>query len=270
MDWLATAAVLLAVTPVMGQDAASGAPEDIMTTTASDGLSPLAPVCAQPPALPPEGAPLEPPSVSTPPATEACPAPPPPPVRPPAPDVFSSVALPVGATSLSLRWMQVRAMGLGEGEGASVYILSRARQQEVADQIWMINDWVNQRVAYVADAGPDQWAAAPETLLTGKGDCEDMAIAKMALLKALGVPEEEMFLLVVRDVYRKIDHAVLAVRRPEGMLILDSRTNRILRAEQVSAYRPTFAYSGPFAWTYGYRFGGASGGGLTSLGQPRR
>lgn len=296
MHWLATALISLTVSPIMAQSVVSNVPGSTASTAPAVSLE--VPTCA----TPPDGAPLEPPptlpvapemviilpgsgqSLTLPdeaaspepspslvqsPVAEVCSPPPPLPRRPPPPNVFSSVALPVGTTSLSLRWMQVRALGLGEGEGVWDYILSRARPQDVSDQIWMINNWVNKRVDYVEDPGPDQWATAPETLLTGKGDCEDIAIAKMALLEALGVPEDDLFLLVVRDVYRKIDHAVLAVRRPAGMVILDSRTEKILPAEQVPDYRPTFAYSGPFAWTFGYRLGAARGA-LAPFGQPRR
>ncbi|WP_221793311.1 transglutaminase-like cysteine peptidase [Aquisediminimonas sediminicola] len=200
-----------------------------------------------------------PPEMASPetPVAPCAPPPPPPPVRPPAPNVFGSVALPVGSTALDARWQEVRAQALGEDDAPWRAIIERAGQQDLSDQIWMVNDWVNHNVAFTEDRSQDVWSAAGQTIRSGQGDCEDYAIAKMALLRRLGVSEDDLFLVIVRDLFRKADHAVLAVRRGEGMLVLDSRTDKILRSDNIPEYRPTIAYSGSFAWTYGYRVGRA-------------
>lgn len=237
------------------------APIETTVTLPQSGLTISLPEEIVPPAM----ASPEPITPETP-VVVCAPPPPPPPVRPPAPNVFGSVALPVGATALDARWQEVRAQELDENDAPWRAILERAGQQDLSDQIWMVNDWVNHNVAFTEDRSQDAWSAAGQTIRSGKGDCEDYAIAKMALLRRLGVPEDDLFLVIVRDLFRKADHAVLAVRRGEGMLILDSRTDKILRSDNIPEYRPTIAYSGTFAWTYGYRVGRADapnpGGGL--------
>jgi len=56
----------------------------------------------------------------------------------------------------------------------------------------------------------DYWAAPAETIMNGKGDCEDFAILQKEVLLHLGVPEEKMFIaLVNRSGAKQPDHAVL-------------------------------------------------------------
>ena len=90
-------------------------------------------------------------------------------------------------------------------------------------------------------------------MLQGFGDCEDFSIAKMALLRMVGIPDDDMFLVLLRDRHRRIDHAVLAVRRDGRTWVLDNRTDKLLPQEQVADYAPTMSFSGPFMWIYGQR-----------------
>jgi predicted transglutaminase-like cysteine proteinase len=108
-------------------------------------------------------------------------------------------------------------------------------------------------VTYSADGDDDRWANAESTIRNGFGDCEDIAIAKRALLEMAGVSPDSMFLVLVRDVSRATDHAVLAVSRSGEMAILDSRTDRILPSQAIADYQPVLSYAETFAWTYGYR-----------------
>ena len=176
---------------------------------------------------------------------------PPPPVRPPAPSLFRMVALPIGNGANSmLKWDEAREVDLVAQSGPWDEFLAQANRVTSGNPVAMVNQWVNWRVRYENDRGGDQWTSAPATLTRGYGDCEDFALAKMALLKALGVPADDMYLVLLED-RQRTEHAVLAVRQDERLLILDNRTDKVLPASMVSDYTPTFGYSGPFAWTYG-------------------
>jgi hypothetical protein len=59
---------------------------------------------------------------------------------------------------------------------------------------------------------------------SGAGDCEDYAIAKYAVLIQLGVPSDDLRLLVVYDRDSLENHAVTALRFEQRWLILDNRT----------------------------------------------
>jgi predicted transglutaminase-like cysteine proteinase len=185
-------------------------------------------------------------------ATECAPPLPPAPLRPPAPNLFRMAALPIGNMPSLQKWERARADGLADREGPWSELLAQANEVTGGNPLDMVNTWVNWHVRYQEDAGPDEWAGALSTLERGAGDCEDFAMTKMALLSALGVPADDMFLVVLRD-RRNSDHAVLAVRRNGRFYILDNRTDRLQAADEIADYTPVVSYSGEFAWLYGTR-----------------
>lgn len=190
-------------------------------------------------------------------AAAACEPPgPPPPVRPPAPDVFGAAALAVGSRMVNAQWTAVRGASLAGVSGRWTELLDQANTITHGEPLEMVNRWVNWHVRYVDDQGGDRWAPAAETLRSGRGDCEDFAIAKMALLAELGIPEDDMFLVLVQERRRPLDHAVLIVRRAGRTWVLDNRTDALLPASAVTDYTPRMSFSGIFAWTYGYRDAG--------------
>jgi predicted transglutaminase-like cysteine proteinase len=74
----------------------------------------------------------------------------------------------------------------------------------------------------------------------GAGDCEDYAIVKYLALREVGIAPENIRLIIVRDVRRQTDHAVVAVRHDDEWLILDSRTMVMVRAVDAQYYWPLF------------------------------
>ena len=61
------------------------------------------------------------------------------------------------------------------------------------------------------------------TLASGRGDCEDYAIAKYVALREAGVAKNNVRFVIVRDLLSNIDHAVLAARVDDKWLVLDNR-----------------------------------------------
>ena len=74
----------------------------------------------------------------------------------------------------------------------------------------------------------------------------------MQILRAAGVPSRDLHLVIVRDLVRRQDHAVLAVRTANGFAILDSNTDKVLRSEDVVDYRPIMTFSSEGSWIHGY------------------
>lgn len=183
--------------------------------------------------------------------TVPCPSLSPPPIRPAAPNLFSMVALPLGNAGPADKWEAARLANLSGVPGAWSEMLSETRRL-AADPLVMVNRWVNWHVRFRDDEGGDEWAEATLTLARGFGDCEDFALAKMALLAELGVPPGDMYLVLLRD-QRQGDHAVLAVNREGRLYVLDNRTDKVLPADEIADYTPVLSFSGPFAWTYGER-----------------
>lgn len=170
------------------------------------------------------------------------------------PDVFGSVALAVSHTSLERRWNMVSHGPVGIR--AAAYASAVANQSPL-EQLDAINRYVNQRVAFVNDIQQygvsDRWMPAGETLRRGRGDCEDFAIAKLQMLRRAGFADKDLYLVILRDVARRADHAVLVVRAEGRMLVLDNGTSRIADSATVADYRPILSFSGTKSWTHGYR-----------------
>lgn len=111
--------------------------------------------------------------------------------------------------------------------------------------------WVYDTVRYVRDHG-DEWADPATTWARGFGDCEDIALLKRAVLINSGLNPKHIFLVLVRDLIAKADHALL-VAFEDCWRVLDSYNSLSLPIEKVSDYRPIIAFNGDDAWTYGIR-----------------
>lgn len=167
------------------------------------------------------------------------------------PDLFGSKAIKVANTRLDSQWRRVSRVS-----GPAATGLIRAAYTDRAQQLESVNRWVNHAITYADDikvyGRPDYWANASESLRRGKGDCEDFAIAKMQILRAMGVPQRDLYLVVVRDLVRRADHAVLAVRTDAGFVILDSNTDKVLPQGQVTDYRPILTFNSEGSWIHGF------------------
>ena len=130
-----------------------------------------------------------------------------------------------------------------------------------------MNNWVNARIKFTEDrteyGESDHWTNGADTIRRGRGDCEDYALAKMQLLRAIGFSANDMYLSIVKDLVRRADHAVLIVRSEGRFLVLDNNTNRLVDAYANQDYRPVFTYGATQSWTHGYsreRYANRAGG----------
>lgn len=95
-------------------------------------------------------------------------------------------------------------------------------------------------------------ASAADTLRTRQGDCEDVAILKLQLLLALGLPQDDAYFALVRDTMRGRDHAVTVVRLGGRTWLLDSTEDALVGADQAArSYRAVVAFSGTRKWILG-------------------
>ena len=103
-------------------------------------------------------------------------------------------------------------------------------------QLEAVNWYVNRRVQFEDDSRrfgrADVWSSANETLRSARGDCEDFAIAKMQMLRAAGFSDRDLYLVVLRDLVRRADHAVLVARASGRMVVLDNGTDELLDTRQ--------------------------------------
>jgi predicted transglutaminase-like cysteine proteinase len=170
------------------------------------------------------------------------------------PDVFGTVALRVGRTPLDARWHKVEYSPV---RGTAARFAETLRGKDKVERLEAVNWYVNKRVRFVDDSvqygRADVWAAASDTLARGRGDCEDFAIAKLQMLRRAGISDRDLYLVIVKDLVRRADHAILVVRAAGHMYVLDNGSDRLLDSESISDYRPVLTFAATGSWTHGYR-----------------
>lgn len=173
------------------------------------------------------------------------------------PDVFGSVALSVARTPLDARW---RRAGTSAIAGPAAQFATELSGESKFTRLEAVNRYVNGRVRFVDDqvqfGRADVWTSAADTLRRGKGDCEDYAIAKMQMLRRAGFSDRDLYVVIVRDLVRRADHAVLVARAEGRMYVLDNGTDKLLDTAAVSDYRPIMTFASRGTWTHGYRRSG--------------
>ena len=101
-------------------------------------------------------------------------------------------------------------------------VIAEGQAREGRARIGVINRAINLAIKPMSDLAQwgvaDRWSAPLETLSSGRGDCEDYAIAKYVALAEAGIGEDDLRLVIVRDLSVAEDHAILAVRANEKWL----------------------------------------------------
>ncbi len=168
-------------------------------------------------------------------------------------DFLASKRLPVSRTAFDAQWKRVSHAGVPRNLAGS---LARSVPGDGFARIAAVNAWTNANIRFVDDRvqyrKADYWAGASATLRRRAGDCEDIAITKLQLLAALGVPRSDMYLTIARDLARNADHALLVVRQGGKFWLLDNATSQLLDASQSYDYRPILSYSESGKWLHGY------------------
>lgn len=167
---------------------------------------------------------------------------------------LASRRLPVKRTSLDAHWGRVRNASLPAGQVSSLIGMPAGASSQA--KLARVNSWANAHIRYVEDqqlyGTPDYWASAGTTLRKRAGDCEDIAVAKMHMLAAMGVSRQDMYLTIARDLARNADHAVLIVKADGRHWVLDNSTDRLLDASESHDYRPIMSFSSTQKWVHGY------------------
>jgi predicted transglutaminase-like cysteine proteinase len=123
-----------------------------------------------------------------------------------------------------------------------------------------VNEFFNRRIAFGEDlqiwGRSDYWATPLETLVKGKGDCEDFAIAKYFTLRAMGIPNEQLKLVYVKAHIGGADstvsqaHMVLAYYPlPDAdPLVLDNLITDVRPASRRPDLVPVFSFNSDGIW----------------------
>lgn len=169
-------------------------------------------------------------------------------------DFLASKRLVIRKTSFDSSWERVKRQSLPSSIVRGISDLASGSVDR--SMLAAVNSWANARIRYVEDrelyGRADYWANASSTLRRRAGDCEDIAIVKMQLLAAAGVPRSDMYLTIARDLVRNADHAVLVVNLDGRYWLLDNATNELLDGRLGHDYRPIMSFSADSRWLHGY------------------
>ncbi len=123
-------------------------------------------------------------------------------------------------------------------------IVAQGRAQTGRARIGIINRAINLAIRPMSDLAQwgvlDRWSAPLETLTTGRGDCEDNAIAKYVALIEAGVAAEDVRLIIVHDLAVDENHAVVATRLNGDWIILDNRWLMLVQDREIRRMVPLF------------------------------
>jgi predicted transglutaminase-like cysteine proteinase len=177
-------------------------------------------------------------------------------------NVFGSVVIPVGKLPLATSWTRVAdrmtlcessctALGRRLGE-----ISGQAAGLPTLEALQLVNRTVNSAITYRTDKAlwhqADYWATPAEIIGKQAGDCEDFAIAKMALLRKAGFDQSQLQLIVLKDVRKQVFHAVLAVHANGGTYILDNMNNTVSNDTALRNYMPIMSFAMGKSFIHGF------------------
>jgi predicted transglutaminase-like cysteine proteinase len=183
---------------------------------------------------------------------------------PPLAEPFGLAAVPVAGGDILAKWSAIEVDIRAEKEVFAgcrdnaqtcpaaarnfLAIVAQGRAQTGRARISVINRAINLAIEPMSDFAqwgvPDRWSAPLETLTTGRGDCEDYAIAKYVALTEAGVAAADVKLVIVRNTAAGEDHAVAAVRLDRNWLMLDNRWLALVEDSEVSRAIPLLVLDG--------------------------
>jgi len=120
------------------------------------------------------------------------------------------------------------------------------RKLPVTSGVMAIENWVN-TIRYESDSvnwRKKDYFADIEKFFSRGGDCEDFAIAKLALLKYF-YPCQETWFVIVQDINLKICHAITVVVFDEVAYVMDNEmptlSPRLVRLDRMCHYLPLYS-----------------------------
>ncbi|THB76822.1 MAG: hypothetical protein D6B25_08850, partial [Desulfobulbaceae bacterium] len=126
------------------------------------------------------------------------------------------------------------------------YLIQVHLNDPVETQLEVVNDYMNE-LPWIADSElwkqPDYWATPFETVTTFGGDCEDIAIAKYAVLRLMGIPDDHLGFAHVLTKEQE-HHMVLVYKHPDEVdsYILDNQHPRVAAAKKRADLKAIYAF----------------------------
>jgi predicted transglutaminase-like cysteine proteinase len=125
-----------------------------------------------------------------------------------------------------------------------IELVELAQTRTGRDRLDLVNRAVNSAIRYSTDLVQhgviDLWSSPLASLASGRGDCEDYAIAKYFVLRSAGVAASDLRIVLVRDLDTREYHAVVAARQDTDWLVLDNRRMTLLDGDAIQRLQLLF------------------------------
>ena len=125
------------------------------------------------------------------------------------------------------------------------------------DKLIVVQKVVNGNIIWGPDSAlwgrEDYWSSPNETLKKGAGDCEDVAILKMMLLRAAGFSVDNLYLVIGLDTAARQAHAVLIARSDGRFWVLDQRIDAVVADKDYGFFAPVISMGEAQSWVHGYK-----------------
>ncbi len=145
---------------------------------------------------------------------------------------------------------------LGQSQGCEPRewhrIVELLKPLDLRAKLTAVNDLVN-RYPYTPSSAnwnqPNYWET-PFEFLHKSGQCQDYAITKFMLLRAAGVPNDLMRVVVLRDMRLGLDHAVAVVYVDGEALMLDNQIAAVTPVAGIHHYQPYYSINETGWWLH--------------------
>ena len=159
------------------------------------------------------------------------------------------------------RWQQERASAAkpctdGVWKGCEpkewARLLRELRGLPLREQVERVNTAFNRHpyVSSFKNWGEVSHWETPFEFLHKNGQCQDYAIAKFMMLRALGVSNEKLRIVVLRDTMLRLDHAVVVAYVGGEALMLDNQIPSVVPVSQIHHYRPYYSTNETGWWLH--------------------
>lgn len=171
------------------------------------------------------------------------------------PSLMGMTVIPVPGGELAAKWQAMAERWAAEkatiegcrfgpcrhrGAARWLEIETGAKSLTGADQLSYVHSRLNRSISYASDfiaqGAADHWAS-PLEAVEKIGDCEDYAIAKYMMLRALGRSADDLKLVVLFQPWSGLYHANLAVRSGDGWIYLDNQHAGLTREQDYRGVR---------------------------------
>ncbi len=130
--------------------------------------------------------------------------------------------------------------------------LKKLKNKTPIEKIKAVNTRMN-KARYITDPvnwGMKDYWESPAEFFSRFGDCEDYAIVKYLSLRMLGIRNDQMRVVALKDLNLKIGHAVLVVYLDGKILLLDNQIKEVIETKQVRHYQPVFSINAKYWWRH--------------------